>query len=124
MGWMRRRGRLEVIVVLPDGSHLMIPAAWTDLEAPVGSPQAGTLGSLVDLLAARRLLEALLDRVVLAGRDDRGSRIDGSAASGTGGEPGARGGVVGAGRRAAAPDGDGAAGGVDRADRRRGGGRA
>jgi hypothetical protein len=27
MGWMRRRGRLELILVLPDGSHLMIPGS-------------------------------------------------------------------------------------------------
>ena len=57
---MRRRGRLELIVVLPDGSHLMLPAAWTDLRAPAGGPVAGTLGSLEDLLAARRVLDGLL----------------------------------------------------------------
>ena len=71
---MRRRGRLELIVVLPDGSHLMVPAAWTDLEAPAGLPVAGTLGSLDDLLAARRILEPLLERVVLAERDDPAHR--------------------------------------------------
>lgn len=60
MGWMRRGGRLELIVVLPDGSHLMLPAAWTDLQAPVEPAQAGTLGSLDDLLAARRVIDGLL----------------------------------------------------------------
>ena len=61
MGWMRRRGALELILVLPDGSHLMLPAAWTDLQAPVGEPdRAGTLGSLDDLLAARRVVDGLL----------------------------------------------------------------
>jgi hypothetical protein len=66
MGWMRRSRRLELILVLPDGSHLMIPAAWTDLEGPAAPPGAGTLASLEDLLAARRVLEPLLERVVLA----------------------------------------------------------
>lgn len=60
MGWMRRGGRLELILVLPDGSHLMVPAAWTDLEGPVGPARAGTLGSLEDLLVARRVLDGLL----------------------------------------------------------------
>ena len=80
---MRRRGRLELIVVLPDGSHLMLPAVWTDLRAPAGEPVAGTLGSLEDLLAARRVLDGLLragrtgsagdDRSALRGRGDRRS---------------------------------------------------
>src|SRR5215207_10810749 len=105
IGWMRRRGRLELILVLPDGSHLLLPAAWTDLEGTAGPPRAGTLGSLDDLLAARRVLEPLLERVVLTGRDDPrpgNGRTDRAAASGSGGERGARGGVVGARRRGAA----------------------
>ena len=116
MGWMRRQGRLELIVVLPDGSRLMLPAAWTDLEAPVGPPQSdGTLGSLQDLLAMRRVLEPLCERVVLAEGDDRGSgRTNGAAASGSGGVTGAGGGAVGAGRRGGAAGGDGAFGGADR----------
>jgi len=120
---MRRRGRLELILVLPDGSTLLVPAEWTDLQARPGAVEAGTLASLDDLLAARRILEPLLERAVLAERDDPRSRIDRAAASRVGREPGARGGVVGVGRRAAARDGDGAAGGVDRADGRAGGGR-
>jgi hypothetical protein len=61
---MRRRGRLELILVLPDGSHLMVPAAWTDLKGSVGPRDSGTLGSLDDLLAARRVVDGLrrLDR--------------------------------------------------------------
>ncbi len=68
---MRRGGRLELILVLPDGSHLMVPAAWTDLQATPGLAEAGTLASLDDLIAARRILEPVLERVVLAARDDR-----------------------------------------------------
>ena len=59
IGWMRRRGALELLVALPDGSRVLVPAAWTDLEAAVESPDAGTLGSLEDLLAARRVVDGL-----------------------------------------------------------------
>ena len=61
---MRRHGQLELIVELPDGSRLLLPAAWTDLKPSSEPAAAGTLGSLDDLLAARRALEPLLDRVV------------------------------------------------------------
>jgi hypothetical protein len=57
---MRRGGRLELIVVLPDGSHLLVPAGWTDLAGSAGPPETGTLGSLDDLLQARWVLEPLL----------------------------------------------------------------
>jgi hypothetical protein len=61
IGWMRRRRRLELIVVLADGSRLLVPAAWTDLEESVSAPTAaGTLGSVEDLLAMRRVLDGLL----------------------------------------------------------------
>ena len=121
MGWMHRGGRLELILVWPDGSRVMIPAAWTDLEAPALPERTGTLGSLQDLLAVRRVLGGLLERVVLAERDDRSvgsGRIVSAVASGVGGEPAAGGGVVGARGRGAAPRGDGAARGVDRQDGR------
>ena len=38
---MRRGGRLELIVVLPDGSHLMVPAAWTDLQSGPSGRRSG-----------------------------------------------------------------------------------
>jgi hypothetical protein len=120
-GWMHRRGRLELILVLPDDTTLLVPAAWTDLQSAPEAAEAGTLASLDDLLAARRILEPLLERAVLAGRDDPqagNGKTDRAAASRTRREPGASGGVVGAGRRAAAPDGDDAVGGDDRAGRR------
>ena len=34
LGSMRRHGAAELLVVLPDGSKRLIPAAWTDLEQP------------------------------------------------------------------------------------------
>jgi hypothetical protein len=49
-----------LILVLRDGSHLMVPAAWTDLRSAPESADAGTLGSLDDLLAARRVLDGVL----------------------------------------------------------------
>src|SRR5205807_9077402 len=54
LGSMRRHGAAELLVVLPDGSKRLIPAAWTDLEQPPGVTDAGdglaTLGSVPDLL--------------------------------------------------------------------------
>jgi hypothetical protein len=76
MGWMHRGGRLELILVWPDGSRVMVPAAWTDLEGRVEPASTGTLGSLADLFAARRVLEPLLARAVLSERDDRRSRAE------------------------------------------------
>ena len=61
---MRRRRQLELILVLGDGSTLLVPAKWTDLEGHADAPPAGTLGSLQDLLAARRVLDRVLEAVV------------------------------------------------------------
>jgi hypothetical protein len=126
-GWMRRRRQLELILVLADGSTLLVPAAWTDLEGHAGPPAAGTLGSLEDLVAARRVLDrvvraALADGsgrgAVLAGRDDPGRSDESDAvASGSGRVPSAGGGAVGARRRGRASGGDRTA---ERADRRGG----
>jgi hypothetical protein len=120
---MHRHGRLELLVALPDGTRLLVPAAWTDLQAAAEPAGAGTLASLDDLLAARRMLDPMLERVVLGERDHHGEDIDRAVASGIGGEPGAGGGALGAGRRAAAPDSDEPVGDVDRACARSGGGR-
>jgi hypothetical protein len=131
IGWMRRRRRLELILVLGDGSRLLVPAAWTDLERPVEPLRAEMVGSVWDLLAMRRVLDGLLRAglleepaggrgVVLAGRDDPvGEDTSDAVRASSGGVTGAGGGAVGAGGRTAAPDGDGAAGGVDRPDDRR-----
>ena len=119
MGWMHRRGRLELILVLPDTSHLMVPAAWTDLQAVLEPVGTGTLCLLEDLLATRRVLAPLVERVVLGERDHHGcEESDRKAATGFGGESGTGGGVVGAGRRAAASERGERAGSVDRADGR------
>ena len=66
LGGMRRHGRLELLLVLPDGSKSLIPAVWTGLgdgdTAPGGGGTATTLGSLGDLLAACVLAAALRAR--------------------------------------------------------------
>jgi hypothetical protein len=66
LGRMRRHGRVELLLVLPDGSKSLIPAAWTDLGDDEGSPKdqaaAVTLGSLQDLLEATTLVSALRAR--------------------------------------------------------------
>src|SRR5437763_9007091 len=118
LGFSRRRGVLQLLLVLPDESRSLIPAAWTDLEVAGAGGGEGVLASLDDLLRARRVLEPLLARAVLAERDDRRSRIDRAAASGSGGGPGIGGGAMGAAGGGAASGGDGAAGRADRADGR------
>jgi hypothetical protein len=65
LGRMRRHGRVELLLVLPDGSKRLIPRAWTDAEpdtpdTPCG--QAVTLGSLADLLGACVLMGELAER--------------------------------------------------------------
>jgi hypothetical protein len=71
LGRMRRHGRLELLLVLPDGSKSLVPAAWTDLDqtaAATGVTGAdahavvATLGSLTDLLAACAVVTDLAER--------------------------------------------------------------
>jgi hypothetical protein len=64
LGSMRRHGVAELLVVLPDGSKRLIPAAWTDLEQPAGGGDdaAATLGSVSDLLHASVLVSGLSAR--------------------------------------------------------------
>ena len=59
-GRLRRHGRLELLVVLPDGTSPLIPQAWTDDGDGDGPGAAGaTLGSVSDLLASCVLVAAL-----------------------------------------------------------------
>jgi len=76
LGRMRRHGRLELLLVLPDGSKSLVPAAWTNLGADTADTStdssggagvdagavAATLGSLADLLAVCTLLTDLARR--------------------------------------------------------------
>jgi hypothetical protein len=79
LGFSHRRGVLRLLLVLPDGSRSLIPAAWTDLDGANAAGHDGAPASVEDLLRARRVLEPLLERAVLAERDDRRARIDRAA---------------------------------------------
>jgi Family of unknown function (DUF5372) len=75
LGGMRRHGRLELLLVLPDGSKSLVPAAWTGAAAESSGADedagqaaaAATVGRLGDLLAACALVSAISAR----NRDDR-----------------------------------------------------
>jgi hypothetical protein len=64
LGWMRRHGRLELLLELPDGSKRLIPAGHTSHggqgEGAAGEP--GTLGRTTDLLAASALVSVFSAR--------------------------------------------------------------
>jgi hypothetical protein len=64
LGGMRRHGAVELLLVLPDGSKSLVPAAWTDAEASSadGEGEVATLGSLTDLLHACELVAGLSQR--------------------------------------------------------------
>jgi len=67
LGGMHRHGRLELLLVLPDGSKRLIPAEWTSQHTDGGAGQDGggtaaTVGSVADLLAASVLVAAFSAR--------------------------------------------------------------
>jgi hypothetical protein len=63
LGWMRRLGRLELMLELPDGSKRLIPAEWTSQhDDPDPGPGTGTLGRTADLLGLSMLVSALSAR--------------------------------------------------------------
>ena len=65
-GWTHRHGRLELILVLPDGSKSLVPARWTDLPNEVGGATdvevSGSLASVSQLLHVRAVVDGLLAR--------------------------------------------------------------
>ena len=68
LGWSERRGRLHLLLVLPDGTRSLVPADWTDLSSaqrPISdaaSVQRACLASCDHLLRARLVVDALLQR--------------------------------------------------------------
>jgi len=64
LGGVRRHGAVELLLVLPDGSKSLVPAAWTDADPPAadGVASAVTLGSLSDLVQACDLVADLAER--------------------------------------------------------------
>lgn len=119
LGSMRRHGAAELLVVLPDGSKRLIPAAWTDLEQPAvgGGDAAATLGSVPDLLGLSVLVSGLSARAA-DGREQAArkspckedDRAACAAQSDAGSAPGATPGPDGPASRAAGGSGDVAAG--------------
>lgn len=75
-----RRGRPHLLLILPDQSRALIPADWTSLEAPLSSSASAgseesarrltTLGSILDLLRTRAIVDALCRHVATAAEDD------------------------------------------------------
>jgi hypothetical protein len=60
---MRRHGAVELLLVLPDGSKSLVPAAWTDADPSAdAAASAVTLGSLSDLVQACDLVADLAER--------------------------------------------------------------
>lgn len=62
---MRRGGCLRLIVVLVDGSRLMLPAAWTDFEEDprqCANSDEGQLFNIASLLKTRIVIDQLLRR--------------------------------------------------------------
>ena len=127
LGSMLRHGAMELLVVLPDGSKRLVPAAWTDLEpAPGGDGRdgLGTLGSAADLLGLCVLVSGLSARRADCGEqaarkspckeDDRAAC---SAQSAAGPGSGATAGTDRPAPRLPGRNGDHAAGGPDRQGR-------
>src|SRR5262245_7029086 len=69
-GSMNRPGVLLALVILPNGSRSLIPAAWTDSRNADASPgeddmdPTSSLGKLGDLLQLGKVIDALLSRHV------------------------------------------------------------
>ena len=65
---IKRRGVLLALVILPNGSRSLIPAAWTDWRNADASPGeddmdcTSSLGKLGDLLQLGKIIDALLSR--------------------------------------------------------------
>jgi hypothetical protein len=129
LGWMRRLGRLELMLELPDGSKRLIPAEHTSQHDPDPGPGTGTLGRTADLLGLSVLVSALSGRSAggpeqaarkpTAKEDDRAA-CPAQSAAGPG--SGATAGIDRSAPRLPGRNGDHAAGGPDRQGRGGGGG--
>jgi hypothetical protein len=65
-GQLKRKGQLNLVLMLPDGTRSYIPAAWTDFESPgtpPGNGQPSLVAFLPDLLRTRQRVEVLLRRI-------------------------------------------------------------
>ena len=64
---MRRHSAVELLVVLPDGSKTLLPAAFTDAAPGSAEPTAVTVGSVEDLIQLTAVVASLLPPVGAAG---------------------------------------------------------
>jgi hypothetical protein len=65
-GQLKRKGQLNLVLILPDGTRSYIPAAWTDFESPgtpPGQGQPSLVALLPDLLRTRQRVDVLLRRI-------------------------------------------------------------
>jgi hypothetical protein len=65
LGWTHRDGKLNLTLVLPDGSRSLIPADWTDLNegsstATIRLPASNLIATTSHLLHTRNIVDALL----------------------------------------------------------------
>ena len=67
LGRMRRHGAVELLVVLPDGSKTLLPAAFTDAAPAAVEPAVATLGSVEDLTQLTVVVASLMPPVGPAG---------------------------------------------------------
>lgn len=72
IGAMRRLGRDELLVVLPDGSKILIPAAWTDRDSTTVAEDQALEQSAAVLAGPAELLHALELVASLCARADAG----------------------------------------------------
>ena len=72
IGSMRRRGREEPLVVLPDGSKTLMPADWTD-DKPRAPSSPADLGPMT-LAGPRDLLHACVLVSALSARADQAAQ--------------------------------------------------
>src|SRR5262249_2940470 len=66
-GQRRYQDKLHLILIMPKGGRSLMPTEWTDLKTPLQDSPAqarlnGHLGSIHDLLHARGVVDALLNR--------------------------------------------------------------
>jgi hypothetical protein len=67
-GHTQRNGILQLILILADDSHALIPAAWTSLQTRYDStkqpvPASETIASCYDLMQAQVVVDSLLRRM-------------------------------------------------------------
>ena len=91
LGWSHRQRHLHLLLVLPDGSRSLIPAAWTDLSTVPDKAAAATTGPQAALALVSQLLHTrtIVDALVRRGEasDQRAAHSGGEEWKGGATEP-------------------------------------